>query len=587
MPVIRGEQWELSIGPQFAESAIGTVVYSDAVLYPSYIVHVPGIFSSATLPDPGFEFEPHWGLGTESLRNWYIAYKGKATLTGSVGDILLLNATPLRYGIGPMATTATAANTLGSTTMDAAASAGAGLAGNGIPVTATTNFAIGDVIRVGNANAWNVEYHMVETVNVGVDLEIYEHIEVTATTGDFDVANQVQGAGPGRLTPVFSTPTEIHGTLDAPGFVVGETVTQLVSGIQGTVTRVETGLKWDHANGDAVVECDDIANNSEDNVANPNILAGSVSFNCLTAGDWATGDYVCIGYGSKYAEIRTITLAGTVMSFTDPLVYNHSGSAGLTDIGTSAPSFYTHTITEDWGLSPFQISAVYTDTDNHISLQRRYIGAKVNRQSFRAGEGDPLRTSWDDVISRTMEFADYAGTTIAPWSSTNITRPTVSYPTTEPYYFSYGQLTFAGSEFARVREFNLEVSNNIEAKYYVNDDNTVGRVPYELMEGRREYRSALTVDIEDSAFFLDLLRQGDYSSVYTGFQVQMVFTRGNNDTITFLTPPSTPAIGGDSMGCLIRTAPHSIVDAPLVSVPLDVLCRSVQITIVDSIQSYP
>ena len=322
-------------------------------------------------------------------------------------------------------------------------------------------------------------------------------------------------------------------------------------------------------------------------VTNSNVLAGSTSFNCLTAGDWASNDYVCIGFGSKYAEIRQITLAGSVMSFTDPLVYSHSASGGLTDIGTSAPSYYTHTITEDWTLSPFQISVVNTDTNNTESLLRRYIGSKLNRATIRAGEGESLRMNWDEVISRTMRFYDPSATNISPWYSANCSNsPTVSYPTTEPYYFSYGQLTFAGSAFARVKEFVLDVTNNIEPKFYVNDDISTGRVAYELREGRREYRLALTVDVEDADFFLDLLRQGDYSSVYTGFQVQLVLTRGSNDTITILTPPTTAAAGGDSQGCLIRSAPHSIMEAPLLSVPLDIICRSVQITVADAIMVY-
>ena len=132
----------------------------------------------------------------------------------------------------------------------------------------------------------------------------------------------------------------------------------------------------------------------------------------------------------------------------------------------------------------------------------------------------------------------------------------------------------------------MEVNNNLEPKYYVNDDVGTHRVPYGLVEGKKEYTMSVTVDIEDAAMYLDLLRQGDYSSVYTGFQVIMVFTRGTNDTITITTPPSTPAAGGDAQGCLIKSAPHNIVDAPLVNVPLDISCRSVQVVTVDSVATY-
>ena len=55
MPVVRGEAWELSLAPQFSESAITDVVYSDGVIYPSYITHIPGIFNAARLPDPDLD----------------------------------------------------------------------------------------------------------------------------------------------------------------------------------------------------------------------------------------------------------------------------------------------------------------------------------------------------------------------------------------------------------------------------------------------------------------------------------------------------------------------------------------------------
>ena len=114
---------------------------------------------------------------------------------------------------------------------------------------------------------------------------------------------------------------------------------------------------------------------------------------------------------------------------------------------------------------------------------------------------------------------------------------------------------------------------------------------YELREGKREYTLRLVVDIEDANLFLDLLRQGVYvaspNQVFRGFQIQMVFTRGTNDTITFLTPPTTPGAGGDAMGCLIKTGKIEIVDRPLVDQTLDILMRSLKVTVVDSVPVYP
>jgi hypothetical protein len=185
-----------------------------------------------------------------------------------------------------------------------------------------------------------------------------------------------------------------------------------------------------------------------------------------------------------------------------------------------------------------------------------------------------------------MAFKDAALSTSVPFYSGNIVAPTISFPTTSPYYFSYGSLTFAGSPFCRIREFTIDISNNLEPKYYICTTGTTNRVPQAIVEGRKEYGLKLVVDVTDAAFFLDLCRQGTYTT-FKGFQVSMVFTRGANDTITFTLPNNSPAVGGDSQGCFIRRAPHNIEEAPLVSVPLEIVGRNLAITIVDSIMVYP
>ena len=595
MSVLRCEQWSLSFVPQYTEAVAGiaSIVHTDGVIYPAYITYVPGIFSSANLPDPEFAFEPHWAYGTASMRNWYIAYKGKINMTGSIGDIQILNGFPIRYPIGPCATTATAVNTLGSTVLDNDEAVGQ----TTLTFTVATNFAISDIIRVGNETAWNVEYHMIKSIVGAPNVVIYEHIEITDADADFYGDATVTGVLSAKvLTIQFFTKNEIHG--DCTGaFTVGETLTGNVTGAHTcTVTKTNSGLRFDHLDLEAVVECDDIIDDYD-------IGPGAVSFSVAAGTDaaanaWTASDYICIGYGSKYAEVRDISSVAAgppfVISFADPLVYDHSHYGAITDLGTSAPSYYTHTITEDLDISPIQISVVNTDVDMLEALMRRYIGCKVNRGTFRATEGEIVRFSWDEIIARNMKFKDYSTTaTVTPWYSANISAPTVSYPITEPYYFSYGQLTYAaggtGYPIARIKEFTLDISNNIEPKYYINDDNSTGRIPYELREGRKEYRLALNVDVDASErdLFLDLLRQGDYTAVYKGVQVTLVLTRGSNDTITITTPPSAPATGGDAMGCLIRTGSINIMEGSLINIPLDLLVRSIKIEIKDAIAVYP
>ena len=436
-PVLRGEMWGLSFGPQFLEGVLANVCHADGVIYETWLTFMPGMFENATLPDPEVTIDPRWGFGSASYRNWYNVFLGKTGFAGSIGDMTIINGLPLRWPIGPCATTP-------------AGAAGASTTLNG------------------------------------------------ATT-------------PGALS------------------------------ITGT------------------------------------------------AASFATNDIICIGVGTPTAEVRVVTAGVNPYTVNYPLSYDHANGETISKYGTvgAPPAYYTHVITDGINLSPLQLSVVNTDSDLNVALQRRYIGAKVSRATYTASEGAELRMSWDEIISRTLAFKDAAGSTGVNFYSANISPPTISFPATDPYYFSQGVLTYAGTPWARVREFTLDVANNVEAKYYISSTGTANRVPYELREGKKDYGLRLNVDIVDSAFYLDLLRMGTYSAAFKGFQVSLVLTRGVNDSITFTMPSNAPAAGGDAQGCFIRRAPHNIEEAPLVSVPLDILTRHAQITIVDSIMVYP
>jgi len=189
-----------------------------------------------------------------------------------------------------------------------------------------------------------------------------------------------------------------------------------------------------------------------------------------------------------------------------------------------------------------------------------------------------------DDLQFTNFVHDQAG---EPFYSAAVSDITVSYPTTQPYLFSYGALTLNNTEWARLRNFRIEINNNLDARYYVTD-NAISQLPYEHREGRREYAMSCNIDISDATLYKELVRQGSYSSIFKGFDMSLVFTRGASDTITITSPASgTAGAGGDAMGCLIRSAPHAISDAPVVTVPLTIMMRNLKIVVVDSITTYP
>lgn len=276
-----------------------------------------------------------------------------------------------------------------------------------------------------------------------------------------------------------------------------------------------------------------------------------------------------------------LALAGSI-----PDIWLLNGNPIYLPIGACVTSgagpSYTHTISEAVTLGSFALHATYTDSAGTVALMRRYLGGKVNRATFEAAEGDYLKMGIDEMVFVNLTN-DQAG---EPYYAAGVADITVSYPTTQPYLFSYGTLSLGGTTFARIRNFRLEVSNNLEPKYYVNTT-APSQLPYEYREGHKEYRMACQIDLEDAALYKELVRQGTYSSVYKGFQVIITFSRGASDTITFTMPSTTPAAGGDAMGCLIRTAPHNIVTDAVVSTQLDIIGRNLQVVVVDAQATVP
>ena len=70
-----------------------------------FITWLPGVYETVDTPDPEMSIEGKRFLGTQSKRNWSVAYPGQQTLSGSVSGIVLLNGWPLRFPIGKVVTT--------------------------------------------------------------------------------------------------------------------------------------------------------------------------------------------------------------------------------------------------------------------------------------------------------------------------------------------------------------------------------------------------------------------------------------------------------------------------------------------------
>ena len=65
-----------------------------------FITWVPGVYETVEVPDPEMAIEGRYLLGVGQKRDFYVAYKGQQTFSGSLGGFILLNGWPLRFPIG-------------------------------------------------------------------------------------------------------------------------------------------------------------------------------------------------------------------------------------------------------------------------------------------------------------------------------------------------------------------------------------------------------------------------------------------------------------------------------------------------------
>ena len=326
------------------------------------------------------------------------------------------------------------------------------------------------------------------------------------------------------------------------------------------------------------------------------IYPGQYEFDVDSASGYHVGDYIAVGKTLATCEVRKITAISSNNIWVDyPFLFEHAADETTDEV--IAP--YTHTITEavelpgiSWQINNKDSSE--TATNDWI---RRYYGGKIGQATLTAEEGGTLRMSWESAPFLNMDHNqyDHSGITapINKFDATSLA-VTVERPSTEPYYFSQGSITMFGVEFARVANFTININNNLEPRYFISND--ANRTPSAIFEGRREYSMTATVVLPDSltslastkTLFKELLAEGDYAAGFTGFDIDLVFTRGTDDTLTITVPSDgTSAAGGNEQGAFIRSANTSVSTENPVSTEVDILFRDLSIVVKDSEPVYP
>jgi hypothetical protein len=411
----------------------------------------------------------------------------------------------------------------------------------------------------------------------------------------------------------------------------------------GKVTTIPSAVT-----GSAALSSTDI--NSTGNAA----LKGDVFLPLAGSHGLSAGDIIAI-YDSasntsnttKTTEVRKIDSfpSTNIAKLNYPLSFDHVVSAYVRE--QNSATYYDHEIVEtvDLDTVTWHVHMQESSETTAKNFDRRYVGGMIGSMTLSADEGGMLMCSWDSVNflnmihnqanQTTVGTNDYNGASVSAnmpryglmqsidtddvctaKQTHNAANDGSGYPTTSPYYFSEGTIKFFGQEFARVRGFNLSISNSEEPRYYLGKQGARARGPYEIKEGPRDYSMGVTVALpdadlnadvahasasQDSALelFRQLLLEGDYGGTTAatsraGFTMTLKFERAANDYIIIDIPSSTtagsPTAGSNavnSQGIFINTAPHPIGGDNPYQVNLDLTFRSLNIYIRDQEPFYP
>ena len=358
---------------------------------------------------------------------------------------------------------------------------------------------------------------------------------------------------------------------------------------------------------------------------------------------YSAGDYICFSTSGTAPAVTTAKSVGqeiqriaafpstNVARLEKPFRFDHVDDSAAREV--SAGATVKHHIDESVLLDTMSWHLHMRDSGETAAndFDRRYVGGLVGSSTISADEGGMLTLGWDTVTFMDMMHnqqevsqsdvnpgSEAALTTLYSSDSLSAGMPRyaemadigtgdISFPTNDPYYFSQGSVKIMGQEFARVRNFNISISNGEEPRYYISPRYGRHRGPTEIREGRRSYSMSCTLALPDSAasasavgrntateFFKQLLMEGNYGSGMEGFNIELTFTRGTSDSIQILIPAdydsgdettgAEPGLGEN--GAFLTGAAHPIGGDPIMQVSAEFTFRNLKMVVTDTEKVY-
>lgn len=239
------------------------------------------------------------------------------------------------------------------------------------------------------------------------------------------------------------------------------------------------------------------------------------------------------------------------------LVFGQETVESDTDIdGNSASGVTTHTFEANQTTKPptVTIEAAYRGTQDQPEFVRRFLGAAPGSGEIAVNNEGELQVALD-MIAMDVDTDE----TIASLGDV---------PEREPWLFADNKsaLTIFGTEFARVEEFNISITNNFEQGRYIQPDNP--RNPYEIIYGIVEYELSASITVDDKSVYNELVDP----------------TEGGFDTtIAFEKESTGEELRIEATGCNVPEAGHDIPsDATNVNVDVPIIPNSLTIKVEDN-----
>lgn len=231
-----------------------------------------------------------------------------------------------------------------------------------------------------------------------------------------------------------------------------------------------------------------------------------------------------------------------------------------TDIdGNAETGTNTHTLTAlTSDLPPTQtIEATYkaADSSSGSDFVRTFSGCAPASGEIAVNNEDELQVSLEYIA---MDVDTSSSQTESP-----------NVPDRDPWLFhdAVSDLSLFGTSFARVNDFSLGISNNIEDGRYIHGNEA--EKPYELTYGITEYELSATITVDDTAVYNELT-----NPTADGFTAELEFEK----------PSSGENLRITCYGCNIEDAPHDVpAEETTIDVDVSIIPESVTIKVEDTV----